>query len=176
VHPLPGRQRALRNLLGCFTRVLHALRNSARMRRLVGIGFVISALLLALAASPASAETSCAAAVLRDWHNGHISTGYAPECYRAALAGLPEDMRIYSSAEVDIETALHARLAKLGVRRSGTPRRALSARTSVRRSAMAGVPDPPPSPFPWPVVVAAGSSVVLVSLASISRGLRKRRT
>jgi hypothetical protein len=85
-------------------------------------------------------------------------------------------MRIYSSAEEDIETALHARLAKFGVHRSvSKPKRTLSARTNVRRSAIASVPDPRPNPFPWPVVVAAGTAFVLVSLASISRGLRKRR-
>ena len=145
------------------------------MRRLIGIGIVVAAALLALAANPAAGQTACGEAVLRDWHNGRVGTGYAPECYRAALASLPEDMRIYSSAEEDIETALHARLAKFGVHRSSKPRRTLSGRTHVRRSAIASVADPPPNPFPWPVVVAAGTALVLVSLASISRGLRKRR-
>jgi hypothetical protein len=55
------------------------------------------------------AETSCASAVLNDWRDGRISGTHSVACYQTALAQLPEDLRIYSSAESDIQRALLAR-------------------------------------------------------------------
>ena len=55
------------------------------------------------------AKTSCASALLGDWRDGRIDGTYSVDCYRTALAQLPEDLRIYSSAESDIKRALLAR-------------------------------------------------------------------
>ena len=55
------------------------------------------------------AKTSCASALLDDWRDGRIDGTYSVSCYRTALAQLPEDLRIYSSAESDITRALLAR-------------------------------------------------------------------
>jgi hypothetical protein len=55
------------------------------------------------------AETGCASTLLRDWRDGRIDGTYSVECYQSALAQLPEDLRIYSSAESDIKRALLAR-------------------------------------------------------------------
>ena len=70
----------------------------------------ITALLAALVFSgTGQAETSCASAVLNDWRDGRISGTHSVACYQTALAQLPEDLRIYSSAESDIQRALLAR-------------------------------------------------------------------
>jgi hypothetical protein len=126
-----------------------------------------AAALPAVAAETATAGTrSCAEAVLRDWHEGRIGEHYAPGCYQAALESLPEDMRVYSSAADDIETALHARLTALARRAHGAKRHLLSARESLGSSA---------TEFPTPVLVAAAGAAVLVGLAGISTAARRRR-
>ena len=55
------------------------------------------------------AKPDCVSTLMNDWHDGRIDGTYSVECYRAALAQLPEDLRIYSSAESDITRALLAR-------------------------------------------------------------------
>jgi len=70
----------------------------------------VTALLAALAFSgTGQAKASCASAVLDDWRDGHITGTYSVACYQTALAQLPEDLRIYSSAESDIKRALLSR-------------------------------------------------------------------
>ena len=70
----------------------------------------VTALLAALVFSAAGqAKSSCASALLSDWRDGRIDGTYSVDCYRTALAQLPEDLRIYSSAESDIKRALLAR-------------------------------------------------------------------
>ena len=54
------------------------------------------------------AQTNCTSKVLQDWRDGHINGTYSVDCYRTALKHLPEDLRIYSSAESDIQRALLA--------------------------------------------------------------------
>jgi hypothetical protein len=55
------------------------------------------------------AKPDCASTLLNDWRDGRIDGIYSVECYQTALAQLPEDLRIYSSAETDIKRALLAR-------------------------------------------------------------------
>jgi hypothetical protein len=79
-----------------------------RILRLVTVlAAFVSALVLS---SSASAATSCAARLLADWQDGRIDGVYPVACYRQALAHLPEDVRVYSSAQSDITRALQARL------------------------------------------------------------------
>src|SRR6266511_5966880 len=80
----------------------------ATLRRLAALGAIAAA----VAAAPATAAgASCGDAVLADWRdNGRIDGVYAPRCYRTAVAGLPEDVRAYSSAQDDIGRALQGRL------------------------------------------------------------------
>jgi hypothetical protein len=147
----------------------------------------VPAAVLALApGGSAAGRDRCAQGVLQSWHDGRVSERYAPRCYRAALANLPEDMRIYSSAEDDIERALHTRLIALRTSGSGhttgassgrapaKTRRLLSARAKAGAAAGA-VADPAASRFPLPVVVAGASAAVLVALAGISRVARTLR-
>jgi hypothetical protein len=58
----------------------------------------------------AGAAPSCARSVLEGWRDGRIPLAYPVSCYRQALAQLPEDVRVYSTAEDDITRALHARV------------------------------------------------------------------
>ena len=70
----------------------------------------VTALLAALVFSgTGQAETSCFSAVLNDWRDGRIDGTHSVACYQTALAQLPEDLRIYSSAESDIQRALLSR-------------------------------------------------------------------
>lgn len=86
--------------------------------------FVVAAILSALAVcGPATAgSTSCASRLLVDWHDGRIDGTYAVPCYRQALASLPEDVRVYSTASGDIARALQARLERVSAR-TGSPAR-----------------------------------------------------
>jgi hypothetical protein len=79
-----------------------------RIRLLVAM----AAGLLALAVTgTAGAAPSCGTRLLDDWRDGRIDNTYPVACYRQALAHLPEDVRVYSSAQADITRALQARLA-----------------------------------------------------------------
>jgi hypothetical protein len=69
--------------------------------------------LMALAFSgTAGAATSCGSRLLDDWKDGRIDQTYPVSCYREALANLPEDVRVYSTAQNDITRALQARIGK----------------------------------------------------------------
>jgi len=76
------------------------------LRRLLALATLLGALVFA---ATGQAQTSCSSALLRDWRDGRIDGTYPVACYRTALAQLPEDLRIYSSAESDIKRALLAR-------------------------------------------------------------------
>ena len=70
----------------------------------------VTALLAALVFSgTGQAKTSCVSAVINDWRDGRIDGTHSVACYQTALAQLPEDLRIYSSAESDIKRALLSR-------------------------------------------------------------------
>jgi hypothetical protein len=60
----------------------------------------------ALAAAPSATAATCAQRVISDWRDGRITGAYSPACLRAALRNLPEDLRVYGSAEEDITRAL----------------------------------------------------------------------
>jgi hypothetical protein len=67
--------------------------------------------LIALAATgTAGAAQSCGSRLLDDWRDGRIDETYPVACYRQALAHMPEDVRVYSTAQADITRALQARL------------------------------------------------------------------
>jgi hypothetical protein len=78
--------------------------------RVLRLFLAVTAVLAALVFCGAGqAKTSCVSALLGDWRDGRIDGTYSVSCYQAALAQLPEDLRIYSSAESDIKRALLAR-------------------------------------------------------------------
>lgn len=128
----------------------------------------------------ASAAADCGATVISDWRDGQIDGAYAPRCYREALSELPEDIRIYSSAQDDINRALVASFAKkneVGANQ-GAVRKLADRKPKVaaqRQAARAAALDPSASALPVPVLVAGGSAVALVAAAMISVVARRLR-
>jgi hypothetical protein len=64
--------------------------------------------LLALGAGPASAAKPCWYRVQNDWyrHHGQVTGTYPVHCYVQAIAKLPEDSKLYTSAPDDIRRAM----------------------------------------------------------------------
>jgi hypothetical protein len=89
-----------------------------RFRLLFAMAAIAGLMALACTATAGAAQ-SCASRVIADWKDGRIDKTYAVTCYRKALAKLPEDVRVYSSAQTDITRALQARLSTATVRASG---------------------------------------------------------
>jgi hypothetical protein len=116
--------------------------------------FVMAAVagLIALACTgTAGAAPSCASRLLADWKDGRIDRTYAVPCYRAALADLPEDVRVYSTAQTDITRALQARLASEAV--NGTSQGGGSTAVS-------------------PLLVVAITAAILVAAGSVAAAVR----
>jgi hypothetical protein len=120
-------------------------------RMLVGVAGILAALVIA---APASASTGCAARLVADWRDGRIDGTYAIPCYRQALARLPEDVLVYSSAKDDITRALQARLAD-------------SARSAAKPSSGSG-----DSSGVSPGLIVAITVLLLVSAGSVAAALR----
>ena len=73
--------------------------------------FALATGLLALALTgTAGAAQSCGSRVIADWRDGRIDGTYPVACYQEALADLPEDLRVYSSAQADITRALQRQI------------------------------------------------------------------
>jgi hypothetical protein len=135
---------------------------------MVGTAFrVLAGSVLAAAAlvfAPAAAAKSCAAAILEDWQDGRIDGVYPPSCYRAALESMPEDVRVYSTAQTDIARALQSRLAAK-LRTGAEP-----------RSASPGATAASSGPISMPFAVLGGSALLLVAGGSallVTRRLRR---
>jgi hypothetical protein len=108
--------------------------------------------LMALAwTGAAGASQTCASRLLADWEDGRIDQIYPVSCYRQALAELPEDVRVYSTAQADITRALQARI--------GTP----SAESTTGRHDDAGVS---------PLLVVAITAGILVAAGSVAAAVR----
>lgn len=73
-------------------------------------------ILAAATSGTAAAKSSCSSRLIADWQDGRIDRTYPVPCYRQALAKLPEDVRVYSTATSDITRALHARLSSTSKR------------------------------------------------------------
>jgi hypothetical protein len=133
-------------------------------------------------ARTAAAASGCAATVINDWRDGRLDGVYAPRCYRQALRDLPEDIRIYSSAESDITRALVASLADPTTTRKvggvkGVVRRLAStkAKTAAQREAAQSVLAAGATSVPLTVMIAGGVAVLLVAAASVSVVARRVR-
>ena len=121
-------------------------------RLLLAIGVVLTALSFA-----ASAQAStCASRLLSDWRDGRIDRTYPVQCYRDALTTLPEDVRVYSSAEDDITRALQARL--------GTHARSLAAAEPAQPKEDGGSTSP--------LLIAAVTAALLVAAGSVAASFR----
>jgi hypothetical protein len=103
-------------------------------RLLIPATIAIAAAAVLATAAPASAS-SCADRVIADWRDGRIDGTYSPLCLRNALRSLPEDLRIYGSAEADISLALNRALESP---RSLSSHRTSKSQHTVTRAAAAG--------------------------------------
>ena len=83
---------------------------SPRYSRLFAL-LVAACASFAVFAAPASAATPCWKLLLNDWYDGTISKVYPIPCYHQAIAHLPTDIKVYSSAADDINRALQAAIA-----------------------------------------------------------------
>ena len=115
---------------------------------------------------------ACATAVLDDWTKGTLGSGYAPDCYEAAIDSLPEDLRAYTTAADDIaRAAISANRAADEV--------ALGADVSARQLASEDpaeeAANDPLRTFPTEVAVLAGLLAVLVSCGVAASLIRRRR-
>jgi hypothetical protein len=84
---------------------------SPRLSRLAALLVALCAA-LAVFATPAPAATPCWKLLLNDWYDGTISNVYPIPCYHQAIAHLPTDIKVYSSAADDINRALQAAIAR----------------------------------------------------------------
>jgi hypothetical protein len=88
---------------------------------------LVAAFLAGLAVcGTAQSMSGCGSRVVSDWRDGRFDHHYPLACYREALTGLPEDLRLYSSAEGDIARELQQRVrvervaAKTAAKKSGS--------------------------------------------------------
>jgi hypothetical protein len=122
-----------------------------------------AAALLLLPVSPAAASSgSCSRAVLADWSDGRIDREYPAACYREALRLLPDDLRVYGTAQTDIYRAL---MSAVG----GSP-------TASAPAAAAAAPAS--AGWPWWLVVAvvSGALAGLFALLSLRAARFRRRS
>src|SRR3954469_15918254 len=119
-----------------------------RFRLLFAMSLGLTAL---LSAGTADAAQPCASRLLADGQDGGIDHVYGVSCYRAALADMPEDVRVYSSAQTDITRALQARV------------RAKASKPAPTDSGGGGVS---------PLLVVAITGAVLVGAGSVAAAVR----
>jgi hypothetical protein len=102
----------------------------------------VSALLAVVAVAPAtaSAKEDCWETLVADWSDGAISNLYPISCYRQALANMPEDVRLYSSASDDINRALSGRVVGRSVTGSSANTSQSSAAAAVAADGSSGTP------------------------------------
>lgn len=166
----------------CPNRQAHALPGASISRRaaLLASWAVLAACAAGIAPPPVSAAAPCWQQVVSDWADGGIGSTYPVHCYREALARLPEDLRIYSSAEDDIRRALinpSTRRTHGAVRllqsRSSEPKAAAPARKAGRRAAparkvaihVAAATTRTSTPFPFPVLLVLVSTLIALLVA-----------
>ena len=119
---------------------------------LLSLALVIFA---AATSGAAAGKSSCAGRLIADWQDGRIDRTYPVPCYRQALASLPEDVRVYSTATSDITRALHARLS-----------------SSTRRTAAASTAGSGDGGGVSTLIVLAVAGVVLVAAGFLSLARR----
>jgi hypothetical protein len=125
----------------------------------------LGALVFVLAFSPltgtpsAAAATPCWKAVITDWaRDGSIDRAYPATCYRQAMQNAPTDLKVYSTVEDDLQSALRQRTAR---RLAGAHLAAVSLETSGGSS------------FSMLVALVAGLGGVL-GVCSLAAAVRRR--
>ena len=119
-------------------------------------------------ATAATKIGACAQLVIDDWSKGGLDHAHSARCYRAALAALPEDTRIYSSAPDDIRRALAADVT----RESKAVRKVAS--VDQTRTAAAPTGEKTSDAIPAPALLATSLALFLVVVASAGTLLYRR--
>jgi hypothetical protein len=118
----------------------------------------------------ASATTvSCEQKVLTDWSdNGRVDGMYPLQCYQAALASMPSDIRDYTNASDAIQR---------GLARATTRNATSTSEDGQRVAAGSGVQaaGPGPAQLPLPLIVLASVSVVVLAAGGLGWVARRRR-
>jgi hypothetical protein len=129
---------------------------------------LVFACLLGVVETAVAARPSCAQTVIEDWASGGLDRSYPVRCYRQALAALPEDVRIYSSAPDDIRHALDLRVAdqSKAVRKVAAVEEARSASPERRNENGSAIPTP--------VLLAGSLALVLAALSGAGTLLHRR--
>jgi hypothetical protein len=132
-----------------------------------GLLLVVLAALIGFASPARGAGMPCWQRLVEDWADGRIEASYPVGCYRQALARLPEDLRVYSTAGDDIQAALARKISRAG---SGARALAVSPQSIGHAGTGAG--------FPASAVIVAsilgGALIGLVGLPA-ARARRTRR-
>jgi len=139
----------------------------ALQRLRVPLVVVLAALASGGFAQGGSAGTACSDAVLDDWTRGTLGSGYAPQCYEAALDALPEDLRAYTTAADDITRAAIAANRNADVAATGSQSDRQLADTPAESDELRG--------FPTEVAVLACVLTVFLSCGLAAALLRRRR-
>src|SRR5919204_5013497 len=126
-----------------------------------GIAAVALTLLTGLAATAGSGTKACVDQVFHEWRTGRIAKDHSIACYHAALAALPEDMRVYSDFADQIQRALNARVATV------TPKRRYG--VAGARRTLESFAGPNDRRFPLPILVSAAAFVLVVAIGSALR-------
>jgi hypothetical protein len=109
--------------------------------------FLVAALIglaAALTAPAGASAASCWQRVLNDWRDGRLDHAHPVHCYRDALRNMPEDLRVYGTAESDIQNALARTLARSAVDKKPAVRSAVpkkKSRVTTTPHASAPAPD-----------------------------------
>jgi len=158
------------------------------------VAFAAGLLLLAVPGT-AAAKTPCWKQVLNDWSNNRPIGVYPLHCYRDAIRNLPEDLRDYSGAADDIQTALQAQIGKRthrtlqsnglptgsGRGKSKSPESAAGPPQSAYRRAIDNLGTSNADSLPIPLLVLGSLGGFLLALAAAMtsakriRALRARR-
>jgi hypothetical protein len=144
-------------------RAEHGSRTSAAPAAAVAALLVVA--LLALVRAEAAAGVTgivghaCESQVFKDWaDNGRVDGAYPLSCYRAAIAGLPADVRDYSDAPTEIERAL-----------------AVAANRGTQHRAAATARDRPAASRAPVALIALGATGVLLAAAATAAPVARRR-
>lgn len=107
--------------------------------RLLALVALVAAAAGALPAAASGAEAAakviCWKRLLNDWYDGRIDQAYPVRCYREAIANLPEDIEVYSTAREDIRRALLAAIRSSTKERGAKPTEATPVKPPVKRQA-----------------------------------------
>jgi hypothetical protein len=162
---------------------------SAKPARLFVLALLLAAAALLVAAKPAAAAKPCWEKVVDDWYkDGVIDATYPRRCYSEALKNVGEDVKVYSSFEEDIKTALQ-RAGRADARRLSVaggdrdlPRQGTANERPQRglfREAFDATSPRNADSMPIPLLVLGGLALLLIAAGAaglLRRRLRARRT